>query len=679
MTDDQDLDWLSNPAPPPRSMDPAMTRPANTAQPVAKPKGRGRANLRPVDALAREMDEAPIAGEPDPGTSAPPPQDPPEEDRPPPRRGGGERPWGEIWHDCPVKALGINGKVQYFLDIHGQLQGETKIEASNIARMFGNRHHLLFERYPVYAKGAKKPTPKRFDAQRCSLDMVAACADRGLFDPDGAVRGVGAWTDDDGQLVYHLGDRVLIGDKVQDPCAHQGRMYPAFPPIPHPALRVGTADPWRALYEAAETWHWRRPEIDPFLFCGTFGVQAFGGALGWRPAVWITGGPGTGKSAIQRLLLHLHGGDKGLIQSPDATARGIASFLGQSSRPVALDELEPGDTGSDREKAILETARVASSGGNWVRGSSDQKGSSGKLMSTFMFSSVLIPGVLKSQDYQRIMIMSLDPFATGSKPPDMRADSWRKRGAELKRIIIDRWGEFADRQLLFRDALYEKGITSSRDLDNYGTTLAMAHLMQSADTPTAEELAGWADKIANQVKEDLDEVGSDADEVLMHLLTQPYDIFRRGEQFTVGQWIMVAARSRGAPENLLNDFGTDAQAQEQRADAANAKLSKALIKVIRDARNPEGSRLFIGSAKANTLLNLFRDTQWAGGAWTQSLSRVRGAKSGRDVTSRTLAGVSTRGVEIPLKSIPALAAFPQDRDRSNPSDLRGPDPAQDWV
>ena len=28
--------------------------------------------------------------------------------------------------------------------------------------------------------------------------MVAACADRGLFDPTGAVRGVGAWTDDDG-------------------------------------------------------------------------------------------------------------------------------------------------------------------------------------------------------------------------------------------------------------------------------------------------------------------------------------------------------------------------------------------------------------------------------------------------------------------------------------------------
>jgi hypothetical protein len=389
------------------------------------------------------------------------------------------------------------------------------------------------------------------------------------------------------------------------------------------------------------------------------GVQAFGGALDWRPAYWLTGGPGTGKSALQRLMNMLHGGDKGLIQSPDATARGIASLMGQSTLPIALDELEPGDTGSAKERSIIETARVASSGGRWVRGSSDQKGSSGQLRSTFLFSSVLIPGILKSQDLQRIITLTLQPFPEGAKPPAMRADRWRERGAIIKRQLIDRWPTWTQRLELWREAFAEQGI-AGRNADNWATTLAMAQMMTAEAMPLPDELNGWAEKIARYIGADLAELGTDADEVLVHLLSQYVDIFRRGEQFTVAQWLQVAAGAPAAPENLLSEFAADRHGQEQRKQAANAKLAPLLLRIVHNKDSEP--HLFVGNAKAAPLLRLFEGTQWAGGAWKQSLERVKGAVVAS--VPRTLAGVKSRGVEIPLSSLPGLEMFPQDRHRA---------------
>lgn len=575
------------------------------------------------------------------------------------RRDG--RPRGDIWEDCPVKPLGVNGATYYYLDVHGQLRGLGKHDAQAILMLFGRLIPQLCWHFPQWSKdpdtGDLRRKPGRFDQTTAAMDMIAACSERGLFDPEGAVRGTGAWSDDDGQLVYHLGDRLLIGAEERAPDTWQGRIYPAYPPIPHPAPadRI-TGDPVGQLLDVIETWCWTRPDLDPELMLGLIGILAFGGALDWRPAFWITGGAGTGKSGLQRLLLHLMGGDKGLVQSTDPTARGIASMLQQSTLPVALDELEPGDTGSHKERDIIQTARVAASGGRWIRGSSDQKGASGQLRSTFLFSSILIPGVLKSQDLQRIITLSLRPFPAEAKPPDLRADTWRKRGAMIRRLIIDRWPSWARRVELWREACAAEGVTG-RDADNWAQTLAMAQMMRSADLPSIDELRGQARKIARVIAQDRGERGGDHDEMLTWLLTQEYDVFRRGERYTVAQWIQVAAGSPGAPPGLLADQGDDAlSGNRRRAEAANRALAKAMLKVVSDGKAPP--TLFIGNKPVAPLAQLFEGSQWAGGAWAQSAARVPGAQAS-DV-SRTLAGVSSRGWEIPLASIPGIMAGPDD-------------------
>ena len=636
-------------------------------------------NVISLHALGAALDDPPIAAEAAPGAAPPPPAQPPE-DLPPAEpgggRSGGDRPKGEIWQGCPVRPLGVNGATYYYLDIHGQLRAVAKHDAQSILMLFGHRIPALCYAFPQWAKdesGSSYRKPGRFDQTTAAMDMIAACSEHGLFDPENAVRGVGAWTDDDGRLIYHAGDRLYLATGEADPGTHQGRIYPAAPPVPHPVTTgKDTPDPVPALAEVLATWQWTRADLDPQICLGLIGVQMFGGALPWRPAFWITGGAGAGKSALQKLMLHLHGGEKGLIQSTDATARGIASLLGQSTLPVALDELEPGDQGSTKERDIVATARVAASGGRWARGSSDQKGSTGQLRSTFLFSSILVPGVLKSQDLQRIILLSLNPFAEGARVPDLRAEIWRKRGAALKRLVLDRWPSWATRLELWREALAIEGV-QGRDADNWATTMAMAQMMRAEALPQADELKGWAIKVGRVIRAGAGDASNDADEILVHFLSQRLDVFRRGQTYTLAQWLMVAASLPGAPDGLLDGYATDAHGREARAKAANAHLAPYMIRVVTE-RGAE-PRLFVGNKKVQPLLDLFTGTQWAGGAWSQSLARIKGALA--SPVARTLAGVSARGWEIPLSAIAGLEVFPQDRAEA-PPEASAPVNMEDW-
>lgn len=624
---------------------------------------RKKSKLRPVDHLARQLEEAPVAAEPD-MAPPPPPSETPGPERPQGLPPAPPRPHGEIWKGCPIKPLGVNGGFCYYLDGLGQMRAIAKHDRMALMQLFNRLIPQLCHHFPKWVKdtdtGEYRRKSGEFAGDPAAMAMMQACGEKGLFDPEGAVRGVGAWVDDDGRLIYHAGDRLILSDGEMQPGTHQGRIYPAYPSIPAPAA-TATGAPARDFLDAVETWNFARPDIDPMVILGMTGIQMLGGAMDWRAAFWLTGPPGAGKSFFQKLLGLMHGGEKGLIQSPDATARGIASLLGHSTLPVALDELEPGDADSAKERAIIETARVAASGGKWMRGSSDQKGSSGQLRSTFMFSSVLIPGVLKSQDLQRIITLHLQPLAEGATPPNMRADTWRKRGAMMKRQLIDRWPTWGQRQELWREAFAEHKITG-RNADNWATTLAMADMALHAELPTVEVTRGWAAKIAKHIRADLAELGNDADELLAHLLTQPFEPIRRSEIYLINDWVRVAAECYGTP-NVLGRADrpttglTDSELAHE-AKAANARLASIGLRVLGQR---EGAILFIANKPIEGLKRLFAHTPWAGGAWKQSAQRVPGAAC--PATPRHLAGVSTRGVEIPFTSMPALLALPADRDR----------------
>ncbi len=690
MTADPDSPGFIHPAAPTGTADDWLPDPT----PKPKPRSKGKVTpLRPVAALAAEIEEPPVAAEPgpkpkrradpkadprsfdgdgNPGPDAGDDRDP--DDAPPPRRGKPLRPKGEIWDGCPVKPLGVNGAHCYYLDALGQLRAIGKHERQTIAQLFAHRLPSLFANFAKVTidkdTGAVKRKPDDFEADKAAFAMMAACGELGLFDPEGAIRGVGAWVDDDGGLIYHAGDVLITAEGDRDPATHHGRIYPAYPSIPKPALTMRDgASPGTSILETLSTWNWAR-DIDAMTALGVIGTQMLGGALEWRPTVWITGGKASGKSTFQTLIKHLHGGEKGLVQSNDATKSGLTSRIGHGSLPVALDELEPGDDRSSKEKDIITLARVASSGGQWFRGSSDQKGAGGNVYSTFLFSSILIPGELKPQDLSRLIILTLNALPEGAAAPVLRADTWRSKGAALKRVLIDRWPTWAQRLELWREAFAVEGI-SGRNGDNWATTLAMADMALNAALPTADELTSWSRRVAKLIRAEVADMGSDADGMLMHLLTQRIDIYRRGEQHTVAQWLMAAAQLPGAVQTLMGDAWAD---QDEYAKALNAKLANFGMRVYGKGQEAE---LFLANAPIQGLLDLFAKSEWAKTVWKQSAARVAGAYAPE--TSMKLSCVPTRGWRIPFKSMPGMLSFPMDRDKSTTPPNLPPIEASDFA
>lgn len=569
--------------------------------------------------------------------------------------------------------MGIYRDTAYFLDALGQLSGVKKLEAQTIQRLFGHFIPALFHHFPQYTQGGERKRGK-FDQNDVAITMWRAVSECGLFNPDNAVRGVGAWKDDEGRLIYHMGDRMIVNGEEQEPGRIGRRIYPAAPPIPRPADAPGD-DPADDILATLSSWSWARPDVHPFIALGLIGVQMLGGALDWRPVFWLTAAAGSGKSELQKLMRYIHG-DEGLVRSEDATKSGITSRLGHSSLPVALDEAEPDpDPRSTKMRDIIALARIAASGGEWSRGSSDQTGVGGKVFSAFLFSSILIPGGMSSQDVQRLIRLDLKPLPRDVAKLSLTPKTWRDRGARLKRRLIDRWPTWEARLSLWRHSLEVEGV-GGRDADNWSTVLAMADMAKAEEIAPEEERLGWAKKIAFIVADNRADTTNDAEAMLAHLLTQPFDIYRSGEQFTIAQWVMAAAGLDGAPEALMgrntpgDAVGDGPLAKSNREKIANTMLAKAGLRVEGRGKGIKG-RLFIANTPTHHLKQFFKDSDWAGGAWKQSAERVPGAE--RSENPLTLAGLRSRGVFMPLKSIPGFASFPMDRHHA---DTAAPDPAE---
>lgn len=564
---------------------------------------------------------------------------------------GGVRPAGQIWDGCPVQPLGVLDGASYYLDPLGQVRKLTKHGMDEIRTLFGKRNATLTAYFPQRTKdGDPKPAPK-FEANDAAAAMVAACAECGLWDPAGGLRGPGAWSDDDGGLIYHAGDAVLVGGVWRAPGRYGEHVYPARAPIARPAA---TPDPVAAqeLLTVLGTWTHGRPQIDPVLTLGAVGAQMIGGALDWRPVTWIIGDAETGKSEFQKLLQRLHGGERGLVQAADASEAGIRSAVGSSTLPVAIDELEPDPDHPDKVRKVVELARRAASGGIVLRGSSDQSGHQSQARSSFLFSSILASG-LSAQDRSRLILLELQRLPDIRTPLRQDVAHWRAVGAAIKGNLILGWPLWAERLDAWRSELARHDM-HGRHANNFATALACAcAALRPQRLPSPAQLADWVNALAPHLAATLSDVGSNADDMLTHLLSQVLDPWRKGLRYTVASWIQYVAALPDKPEHMEGYTPTQCN-----------KLLQGYglhVKGVGDRAS-----LIIANKPIQGLLDLFQRTQWAGGVWSQAARRLPGA-SGSD--PRYFNGVSSRGTEIPLLSIPGLFAFPGDSTApANPDD-----------
>lgn len=591
-----------------------------------------------------EADPGPEAGDPGPGpdVSAPP-------DGPRDRRG---RPRGEIFDGCPVKPLGVHLDESFYLDRLGQLRSIDNHSLDKIRHVFSGDVRLLSQHFPQFDKDGDI-RPGKFDQAQAAAAMTAATAECGVWKPTGRVRGAGCWTNDHGDLIIHAGDVVWIDGAWQPPGVYGGKVYAAADPVPRPAkLDSRGPEAARELLDMICTWSWRRPDIDPQLALGLIMAQILGGALEWRPVGWLTGDAATGKSTFQGLLLHVHGGEAGLLQAADATEAGIRSVVGFSSLPVAIDELEPDVDRPQKVKAVVELARRAASGAQIFRGSTDQKGYQSNAYSCFLFSSILVPP-MPAQDRSRMIILDLNRLPPGAPKRKNDARKLKALGQALRRRLLDGWETWPERLELWRAALALHGQTG-RGADNYGTVLALADMALHPDLPTAETMENWAVKLGRTITEDSMEIGSNAEDMIMTLMGKYYDAYRRGEQYTVAQWVMAAAQMAGAPRALF-DPGHTAGDKADAAAKANEMLAKIGLRVKGQGNN---AALFLPNKPIPALCELFEGTPWAGGVWSQAARRLPGAEN--PPSPLKLAGIQSRGFYVPFTSIAGLSDFQTD-------------------
>ena len=115
------------------------------------------------------------------------------------------------------------------------------------------------------------------------------------------------------------------------------------------------------ILELAQRFQWD-VQASGMLLAGWVALAPICGALDWRPHVWLTGGAGTGKSAILDRFVSPLLADMGVHVSGNTTEAGLRQTLKSDALPIIFDEAESNEKADQqRMQSILALARVASS------------------------------------------------------------------------------------------------------------------------------------------------------------------------------------------------------------------------------------------------------------------------------------------------------------------------------
>ena len=527
---------------------------------------------------------------------------------------------------CPVRPIGLNGDVCYYLDQLGQLRELKARDHSrlNIMQMFGRKKDLLYEFWPrrTQEKSTGEWITTGWKPELAAECFFADCALKGVWSAEEKVRGAGAWSGPNGELVLHCGDVLLsvpaaIGAAVveQVPGMLEGLVYPTAAPGQKPdamAQAAGPGGPGGELLALLETWNWRRPGLDAHLLLGWIGAAMLGGALDWRVVAWITGGKATGKSTLSNAIKWLMG-DHGMIQSSDSSAAGIRQVTKYASRPVALDEAEA-EEDNRKMQGLIKLARDAASGSISIRGGQDHQAAAFTVRSCFLFSSILIPPLL-GQDRSRIAVLELDRIEASGKAKSLALTprKMEELGARVLRRLVQNWWRFAATVDAYRQAMARAG-HSARGQDLFGTLLACADCLLADELPGDAVLAGWESKLSAATLAEIEGDVSDENACLAYLLSSQIDNVRDRSRQTIGRYIEMAV---GTGPIFGGDLDLD------RREVANRTLMDYGLKVV---FHDHKEWLAIANMHRG-LAKIFEATQWAArpgatGVWVQAIRRL---------------------------------------------------------
>ena len=221
-----------------------------------------------------------------------------------------------------------------------------------------------------------------------------------------SLKGLGAALDNK-RYVFHLGNKVLIENepcKLDDP--RLSYQYSEQMPLLL-AKNLAGEDLIRRFVEAVMGYKWIS-QMNGRMFIGWLFSSLIGGALEWRPNLWILAPWGAGKSWIADHIIAPFFSEYCHVLSKSTTAS-ISRLISNNALPLIVDEAEP-----ERDGVILQTLacfRSASSGtGKHTKASMTE----GEVVSTeprasLLFSSTVLP-TMNAATRSRFMVLKLDPL-----------------------------------------------------------------------------------------------------------------------------------------------------------------------------------------------------------------------------------------------------------------------------
>jgi hypothetical protein len=530
---------------------------------------------------------------------------------------------------CPIIPLGIDGNIRYYLDAAGQLAALSveKHSRLNITGLYGAENHRLYQDFP---KKNENQEVVGWRPEKAAETLMRSASECGPWSPAGKVRGRGCWSEPDGGLLVHTGSSVLTGGQARLPGIFGDYVLLARPPITRPAPLAavgGTSGVGAEVLSLLGTWNWHR-KIDARLMLGCIGACFLGGALRWRPILWIVGGFGTGKSTLLDTCEALLGG--WLLKAGEPTPAGLWQSLGHDCLAVAIDEAEA-EHDNRRLNALVKLARVCASGDKLLRGSSEGEAAEYSLRSVVLFGSIRQPPLLP-QDRSRIIVLRLGEL-TAETAPSVTPARLQEMGARILRRVVDGWPRLPAVLEQYSIALRAVG-HRSRAVDVFGTALAIADLILSAeplDSDSAGELAAQLD--ATSLSEADDNL-SDQEAWLRFLRSSQIPIDGPPPRNTVFEWLRQA---------VVNNAFDEAR------DTADRILGNYGLKIIRSRGALRPTHFAVANRNAG-LERLHATTHWAGrsgalGVFVQAARDLPGA----NVTLQRFGGMPPEsGTAIPL-------------------------------
>ena len=454
--------------------------------------------------------------------------------------------------------------------------------------------------------------------------LMDVCHKIGPYE-NGRVYGAGAWVVDKRQYintgsgVYDVNGKKELQHREVDIDGEFVREARAFY-LDCTALTNKDAN---KLVRICQMLKWRR-QISGTLLAGWLVVAVVGGALRWRPHIFITGPKGAGKSTVIEEIVEVVIGDSMIRQDGGSTEAGLRKEVKNSSRPIVMDEFEGESKRAYEEvQKILFWARKASSGGYIVNANRKYRAKS------CVCFAAINPLVTQGADADRITLLELevnkdaDAEAHFDNLMDMVHETLTP---EYARRLVRRTIDNLD-ALLHNCEVFSRHaariLKSKRDGDQFGPMLAGAYMLHATGRVTDETAAEYcARQDWSWVHDQKD--GTDSERLIRRILNSmiEYSMVDRTVKMPVSEMITrVRSGDPGA------------------GDAAKA-LARCGMAVKDDwlcvANTDDG------------LSGLLAGTPWM--AYRPSLSRLEGVTT-EDKTMRFGGGSPRRFMRVPLAGL----------------------------